>query len=258
MPTSDLQLSRHQTTPAVIQFRQVNKWFGALHVLNDIDLTVDAGNVVVVCGPSGSGKSTLIRCINRLETIQSGDIVVDGLSLCDAKLDPAKLRANVGMVFQSFNLYPHMTVLQNITLAPIKVKGLSKVEAEKIAGGLLERVGIPDKAGAYPANLSGGQQQRVAIARALAMKPKIMLFDEPTSALDPEMINEVLEVMTALARDGMTMMVVTHEMGFARRVAHRIVFMDQGQIIEANEPEKFFAAPASARAQQFLSKILSH
>jgi ABC-type polar amino acid transport system ATPase subunit len=258
MPTSDLQLSRHQTTPAVIQFRQVNKWFGALHVLNDIDLTVDAGNVVVVCGPSGSGKSTLIRCINRLETIQSGDIVVDGLSLSDAKLDPAKLRANVGMVFQSFNLYPHMTVLQNITLAPIKVKGLSKVEAEKIAGGLLERVGIPDKAGAYPANLSGGQQQRVAIARALAMKPKIMLFDEPTSALDPEMINEVLEVMTALARDGMTMMVVTHEMGFARRVAHRIVFMDQGQIIEANEPEKFFAAPASARAQQFLSKILSH
>jgi ABC-type polar amino acid transport system ATPase subunit len=258
MLTSDLQLSRHQTTPAVIQFRQVNKWFGALHVLNDIDLTVDAGNVVVVCGPSGSGKSTLIRCINRLETIQSGDIIVDGLSLSDAKLDAAKLRANVGMVFQSFNLYPHMTVLQNITLAPIKVKGLSKVEAEKIAGGLLERVGIPDKAGAYPANLSGGQQQRVAIARALAMKPKIMLFDEPTSALDPEMINEVLEVMTALARDGMTMMVVTHEMGFARRVAHRIVFMDQGRIIEANEPEKFFAAPASPRAQQFLSKILSH
>jgi ABC-type polar amino acid transport system ATPase subunit len=258
MPTSELQLSRHQTTPAVIQFRQVNKWFGALHVLNDIDLTVDAGNVVVVCGPSGSGKSTLIRCINRLETIQSGDIIVDGFSLSDAKLDPAKLRANVGMVFQSFNLYPHMTVLQNITLAPIKVKGLSKIEAAKIAGALLERVGIPDKAGAYPANLSGGQQQRVAIARALAMKPKIMLFDEPTSALDPEMINEVLEVMTALARDGMTMMVVTHEMGFARRVAHRIVFMDQGQIIEASEPEKFFAAPASPRAQQFLSKILSH
>ncbi len=258
MPSSDLQLSRHQTTPAVIQFRQVNKWFGALHVLNDIDLTVDAGNVVVVCGPSGSGKSTLIRCINRLETIESGDIIVDGLSLSDAKLDPAKLRANVGMVFQSFNLYPHMTVLQNITLAPIKVKGLSKIDAEEIATGLLERVGIPDKAGAFPTKLSGGQQQRVAIARALAMKPKIMLFDEPTSALDPEMINEVLEVMTALARDGMTMMVVTHEMGFARRVAHRIVFMDQGQIVEANEPEKFFAAPASPRAQQFLSKILSH
>jgi len=258
MPTNDLQLSRHETTPAVIQFRQVNKWFGALHVLNDIDLTVEAGNVVVICGPSGSGKSTLIRCINRLETIQSGDIVVDGLSLSDAQLDPVKLRANVGMVFQSFNLYPHMTVLQNIALAPIKVKGLAKTDAEKIALDLLERVGIPDKAGAFPANLSGGQQQRVAIARALAMKPKIMLFDEPTSALDPEMINEVLEVMTALARDGMTMMVVTHEMGFARRVAHRIVFMDQGQIIEANEPEKFFAAPASPRAQQFLSKILSH
>ncbi|MSP40895.1 MAG: amino acid ABC transporter ATP-binding protein [Deltaproteobacteria bacterium] len=242
----------------MIQFRQVNKWFAKLHVLNDIDLTVDAGNVVVVCGPSGSGKSTLIRCINRLETIQSGDIVVDGLSLSDTKLDPAKLRANVGMVFQSFNLYPHMTVLENLTLAPIRVKGLSKIEAENIAAGLLERVGIPDKAGAYPANLSGGQQQRVAIARALAMKPKIMLFDEPTSALDPEMINEVLEVMTALAKDGMTMMVVTHEMGFARRVAHRVVFMDQGKIVETADPETFFAAPQSARAQQFLSKILSH
>jgi len=242
----------------VIQFRQVNKWFGSLHVLQDINLTIDAGNVVVVCGPSGSGKSTLIRCINRLETIQSGDIVVDGLSLADAGLDAAKLRANVGMVFQSFNLYPHMTVMENIALAPIKVKGLTKTAAEKIAGELLDRVGIPDKADAYPANLSGGQQQRVAIARALAMKPKVMLFDEPTSALDPEMINEVLEVMTALARDGMTMVVVTHEMGFARRVAHRVVFMDQGQIIEANQPEKFFAAPESPRAQQFLSKILSH
>jgi ABC-type polar amino acid transport system ATPase subunit len=242
----------------VIQFRQVNKWFGSLHVLQDINLTIDAGNVVVVCGPSGSGKSTLIRCINRLETIQSGDIVVDGLSLADAGLDAAKLRANVGMVFQSFNLYPHMTVMENIALAPIKVKGLTKTAAEKIAGELLDRVGIPDKADAYPANLSGGQQQRVAIARALAMKPKVMLFDEPTSALDPEMINEVLEVMTTLARDGMTMVVVTHEMGFARRVAHRVVFMDQGQIIEANQPEKFFAAPESPRAQQFLSKILSH
>jgi polar amino acid transport system ATP-binding protein len=242
----------------VIQFRQVNKWFGSLHVLKDIDLTIDAGNVVVVCGPSGSGKSTLIRCINRLETIQSGDIIVDGLSLTDANLDTAKLRANVGMVFQSFNLYPHMTVMENIALAPTKVKGLDKAAAAKIAGELLDRVGIPDKADAYPANLSGGQQQRVAIARALAMKPKVMLFDEPTSALDPEMINEVLEVMTALARDGMTMIVVTHEMGFARRVAHRVVFMDQGQIIEANQPEKFFAAPESPRAQQFLSKILSH
>jgi len=257
MPTSDLQSSRPRTA-AVIQFRQVNKWFGALHVLQDINLTIDAGNVVVVCGPSGSGKSTLIRCINRLETIQSGDIIVDGLSLTDANLDTAKLRANVGMVFQSFNLYPHMTVMENIALAPTKVKGLDKATAAKIAGELLDRVGIPDKADAYPANLSGGQQQRVAIARALAMKPKVMLFDEPTSALDPEMINEVLEVMTALARDGMTMIVVTHEMGFARRVAHRVVFMDQGQIIEANQPEKFFAAPESPRAQQFLSKILSH
>ena len=242
----------------MIEFRKVNKWFGTLHVLKDIALAVDAGNVVVVCGPSGSGKSTLIRCINRLETIQSGDIIVDGQSLCDPRLDTAKLRADVGMVFQSFNLYPHMTVLQNITLAPIKVKGLSRGEAETVAGELLDRVGIPDKAGAYPANLSGGQQQRVAIARALAMKPKVMLFDEPTSALDPEMINEVLEVMTDLARDGMTMVVVTHEMGFARRVAHRVVFMDHGQIIEANEPEKFFADPESPRARQFLSKILSH
>ena len=242
----------------MIEFRNVNKWFGSLHVLNDVDLTIEAGKVIVVCGPSGSGKSTLIRCINRLETIQSGDIIVDGLSLSDANLDTAKLRAEVGMVFQSFNLYPHMTVLRNITLAPVKVKGLAAADAEKIAAELLERVGIPDKAQVFPANLSGGQQQRVAIARALAMKPKIMLFDEPTSALDPEMIKEVLDVMTDLARDGMTMVVVTHEMGFARRVAHRVVFMDQGRIVEANEPEKFFAAPESPRAQQFLSKILSH
>ncbi|HKY08781.1 MAG TPA: amino acid ABC transporter ATP-binding protein [Candidatus Binatia bacterium] len=242
----------------MIEFRKVNKWFGQLHVLKDIELTVQAGNVVVVCGPSGSGKSTLIRCINRLEAVQSGDIIVDGQSVCDARLDAASLRAKVGMVFQSFNLYPHMTVLANITLAPIKVKRLPASEANKIATELLERVGIPDKAEVFPANLSGGQQQRVAIARALAMKPKIMLFDEPTSALDPEMISEVLEVMTDLARDGMTMMVVTHEMGFARRVAHRIVFMDEGKIVEANEPEKFFASPESPRARQFLSKILSH
>jgi polar amino acid transport system ATP-binding protein len=242
----------------VVEFRQVNKWFGSLHVLKDIQLKIEAGEVVVVCGPSGSGKSTLIRCINRLEPIQSGDITVDGLSLSDRNFDASKLRANVGMVFQSFNLYPHMTVLQNITLAPTKVKGLSAGEAERSARKLLERVGIPDKAGAYPANLSGGQQQRVAIARALAMQPKIMLFDEPTSALDPEMINEVLEVMTDLAREGMTMVVVTHEMGFARRVAHRIVFMDEGQVIEEAKPEVFFAAPKSPRAKQFLSKILSH
>ena len=259
MPGSALQSYRvSRPSTAVIEFRNVNKWFGSLHVLNDVDLTIEAGKVVVVCGPSGSGKSTLIRCINRLETIQSGDIIVDGLSLSDANLDTAKLRAEVGMVFQSFNLYPHMTVLRNITLAPVKVKGLAAADAEKIAAELLERVGIPDKAQVFPANLSGGQQQRVAIARALAMKPKIMLFDEPTSALDPEMIKEVLDVMTDLARDGMTMVVVTHEMGFARRVAHRVVFMDQGRIVEANEPEKFFAAPESPRAQQFLSKILSH
>lgn len=242
----------------MIEFRKVNKWFGTLHVLKDIDLTIDVSKVVVVCGPSGSGKSTLIRCINRLETIQSGEIIVDGLSLSDTRLDTVRLRTNVGMVFQSFNLYPHMTVLQNITLAPTKVKGLSRSESAEIAAELLERVGIPEKANVYPANLSGGQQQRVAIARALAMRPKIMLFDEPTSALDPEMINEVLEVMTDLARDGMTMVVVTHEMGFARRVAHGIVFMDEGKVIEANEPERFFAAPESPRAQQFLSKILSH
>ena len=242
----------------MIEFRDVNKWFGSLHVLKDINLTIGAGEVVVVCGPSGSGKSTLIRCINRLETIQSGEIIVDGLSLSAPALDAAALRAKVGMVFQSFNLYPHMTVRQNITLAPVKVKGLAVAVAESIATQLLERVGIPDKAGAYPANLSGGQQQRVAIARALAMKPKIMLFDEPTSALDPEMINEVLEVMTDLARDGMTMAVVTHEMGFARSVAHRVVFMDEGRVIEENSPEKFFAAPQSSRAQQFLGKILSH
>jgi polar amino acid transport system ATP-binding protein len=260
MPVRNLQSSGpcDARSAAVIEFRKVNKWFGSLHVLKDIDLTVEAGNVVVVCGPSGSGKSTLIRCINRLEIIQSGDIVVDGRSVSDPRLDAAALRADVGMVFQSFNLYPHMTVLQNITLAPIKVKRLAAEEAKKIATQLLERVGIPDKAAAFPANLSGGQQQRVAIARALAMKPKIMLFDEPTSALDPEMINEVLEVMTDLARDGMTMIVVTHEMGFARRVADRVVFMDQGQVIEADAPEKFFATPESPRARQFLSKILSH
>jgi len=242
----------------VIEFHDVNKWFGSLHVLKGINLTIGGGEVVVVCGPSGSGKSTLIRCINRLELIQSGEIVVDGLSLSAAGFDASALRAKVGMVFQSFNLYPHMTVLQNITLAPVKVKGLAAAEAQQIATKLLDRVGIPDKAAAYPANLSGGQQQRVAIARALAMKPKIMLFDEPTSALDPEMINEVLEVMTDLARDGMTMVVVTHEMGFARRVAHRVVFMDEGRVIEENSPEKFFAAPQSPRAQQFLGKILSH
>jgi polar amino acid transport system ATP-binding protein len=242
----------------MVEFRKVNKWFATLHVLKNIDLHVGAGEVVVVCGPSGSGKSTLIRCINRLEPIQSGEIIVDGLSIEDPARSAVKLRAEVGMVFQSFNLYPHMTALRNITLAPMKVKGLSAAEAEAIAMKLLERVGIPDKAHAYPANLSGGQQQRVAIARALAMQPKIMLFDEPTSALDPEMINEVLEVMTNLAQEGMTMIVVTHEMAFARRVAHRLVFMDEGRIVEIGEPEQFFVSPRSERAKQFLGKILSH
>jgi len=242
----------------MIHFRQVNKWFGPLHVLRDVTLEVSPGEVVVVCGPSGSGKSTLIRCINKLEPIQSGEIIVDGIHLNDPGLDLARLRAEVGMVFQSFNLYPHMTALENIVLAPVKVKGLSRAEGEKVAMKLLERVGIPEKANAYPANLSGGQQQRVAIARALAMQPKIMLFDEPTSALDPEMINEVLEVMTALAQEGMTMIVVSHEMGFARRVAHRVIFMDEGQVIEEATPETFFAAPRFDRTKQFLSKILSH
>jgi glutamate transport system ATP-binding protein len=241
-----------------IQFKAVNKWFGKLRVLADIDLAVAAGEVVVVCGPSGSGKSTLIRCVNGLEGIQGGDLVVLGESIVRPGVKMAALRTRVGMVFQSFNLFPHMTVLQNIMLAPIRVRGLSAAEAEKAARALLARVRIPDKADHYPANLSGGQQQRVAIARALAMQPKIMLFDEPTSALDPEMINEVLDVMTDLAKDGMTMMVVTHEMGFARRVAHRVVFMDGGQVVEEAAPETFFAAPKSDRAKEFLSKILSH
>ena len=242
----------------MVEFRHVNKWYGPLHVLKDINLRIDKGQVVVVCGPSGSGKSTLIRCINGLEPIQEGEILVEGKSLRGADIDLTALRAEIGFVFQQFNLYPHLRVIDNITLAPVKVKKISRAAAEKGATRLLERVGIPDKAGAYPANLSGGQQQRVAIARALAMQPKIMLFDEPTSALDPEMINEVLEVMTDLAKDGMTMVVVTHEMGFARRVADRIVFMDEGQIIEEGKPESFFQAPVSPRTKQFLGKILSH
>ena len=241
-----------------IDFKGVNKWFGSHHVLTDVDLKVNAGEVIVVCGPSGSGKSTLIRCVNRLEPVQGGEITVYGEPISGPRANLVKLRTEVGMVFQSFNLFPHMTVLQNIMLAPRKVKGMGAAEAEKIARGLLERVRIPDRADYYPANLSGGQQQRVAIARALAMQPRIMLFDEPTSALDPEMINEVLDVMTDLAREGMTMMVVTHEMGFARRVAGRIVFMDYGKIVEVQKPESFFANPQSDRAKDFLSKILTH
>ena len=245
-------------TEAAIAFAGVNKWFGKLHVLQDIDLTIAAGEVVVVCGPSGSGKSTLIRCVNALERIQKGDIVVLGQSITAPGLNLPQLRTQVGMVFQQFNLFPHMTVLQNIMLAPVKVKRMSRTDAEDVARRLLTRVGIPDRADSYPSNISGGQQQRVAIARALAMSPRVMLFDEPTSALDPEMINEVLEVMTDLARDGMTMMVVTHEMGFARRVAHRVIFMDEGQVVEQNEPRAFFEAPKSERTRQFLSKILTH
>jgi ABC-type polar amino acid transport system ATPase subunit len=243
---------------SAIEFVDVDKWFGDHHVLCGVNLDVAAGEVIVVCGPSGSGKSTLIRCVNRLEPIQKGEIRVHGQPITGTDVNLARLRAEVGMVFQSFNLFPHMTVLQNIMLAPLKVKGAPAGVAEKTARELLARVRIPDRADYYPANLSGGQQQRVAIARALAMQPKIMLFDEPTSALDPEMINEVLDVMTDLARDGMTMMVVTHEMGFARRVAHRVVFMDGGAIVEVQRPEHFFDAPRSDRAKEFLSKILSH
>jgi glutamate transport system ATP-binding protein len=244
-------------TPA-IHFSGVNKWFGKLHVLRKIELTIATGEVVVVCGPSGSGKSTLIRTVNGLERVQEGDIVVLGDSITRRGVNLPALRSRVGMVFQSFNLFPHMTALENIMLAPQKVRKLSRPDAEKAARALLERVGLREKADHYPANLSGGQQQRVAIARALAMQPKIMLFDEPTSALDPEMINEVLDVMTLLAREGMTMMCVTHEMGFARRVAHRVVFMDEGQVVEEATPEAFFTAPKSDRGRQFLSKILTH
>ena len=242
----------------MIEFHQVNKWFGPLHVLNDVSLTIKRGEVVVVCGPSGSGKSTLIRCINKLEPIQSGEIIVDGQSLNDPKTSINKLRAEVGMVFQQFNLYPHKTALENIILAPLKVRKMHKEEVQKIAMDLMEKVGIPEKINSYPAQLSGGQQQRVAIARALAMQPKIMLFDEPTSALDPEMINEVLEVMVNLAQEGMTMIVVTHEMGFAKKVSHRIIFMDEGRIIEQGTPETFFIQPKSERTRIFLSKILVH
>jgi len=242
----------------MIRFKHVNKWFGDLHVLQDINLHVTEGEVVVVCGPSGSGKSTLIRCINRLEPIQKGEIIVDGQSLSDPKTNLTMLRAEVGFVFQQFNLYPHMTVMDNITLAPILVRHLSKRDADRLAMELLEKVDIPDKAGFFPSQLSGGQQQRVAIARGLAMKPKIMLFDEPTSALDPEMINEVLDVMRALAKEGMTMVCVTHEMGFAREVADRVIFMDFGMLIEENTPHEFFHNAQNERTKEFLSKILSH
>jgi len=236
----------------------VNKHFGDLHVLQDINLTVNSGEVVVVIGPSGSGKSTLCRAINRLETIDSGVITLDGQPLPAEGRGLAKLRSDVGMVFQSFNLFAHKTVLQNVTLGPTKVLRKSKADADKRGMELLDRVRIGNQANKYPAQLSGGQQQRVAIARALAMNPKVLLFDEPTSALDPEMVQEVLDVMTDLATEGMTMVVVTHEMGFARRAANRVVFMADGQIVEENTPDEFFTNPRSERAQDFLSKILSH
>lgn len=242
----------------LVALEGVNKFFGDQQVLTDINLQVQPGEVIIVIGPSGSGKSTLCRCINRLETITSGRIVFDGQPLPAEGKALAKLRSNVGMVFQSFNLFAHKTILDNVTLGPIKVRGLGKQEAEKRARELLERVGIANQADKLPAQLSGGQQQRAAIARALAMDPKLMLFDEPTSALDPEMINEVLEVMTGLAESGMTMVVVTHEMGFARRAASRVVFMDQGRIVEESPPDQFFTKPTSERAKDFLSKILTH
>jgi general L-amino acid transport system ATP-binding protein len=242
----------------MIEIKGVNKWFGAFHVLKNVDLAVAQGEKIVICGPSGSGKSTLVRLINRLETHQEGRIVVDGIELAEDLNAIEAIRREVGMVFQSFNLFPHLTVLENLTLAPIWVRRTPKKDAEALALQLLERVRIAEQAGKYPAQLSCGQQQRVAIARALAMKPKVMLFDEPTSALDPEMIKEVLDVMVELAQEGMTMLVVTHEMGFARTVADRVVFMDQGEIVESAPPQTFFEAPKTDRARLFLSQILGH
>jgi general L-amino acid transport system ATP-binding protein len=241
-----------------VQITRMNKWFGMFHVLRDIDLTVYRGERIVICGPSGSGKSTLIRCINRLEEHQTGRIIVDGTELSSDIKNIDRIRSEVGMVFQHFNLFPHLTILENCTLAPIWVRKTPKREADEIAMQLLEKVKIPEQANKYPGQLSGGQQQRVAIARALCMKPRIMLFDEPTSALDPEMIKEVLDTMIELAEDGMTMLVVTHEMGFAQAVANRVIFMDQGQIVEQNEPKEFFRNPQSDRTKLFLSQILGH
>ena len=240
----------------MIEIKKLNKWFGDFHVLADIDEVIERGQTVVICGPSGSGKSTLLRCINGLEPFQKGDVTVDGISVADPKTNLYKLREKIGMVFQRFELYPHMTALQNITLAPMKVRRWPRKKAEGKARQLLERVGIPDKADVYPASLSGGQQQRVAIARSLAMEPDYMMFDEPTSALDPEMIKEVLDVMIDLAKGGMTMLCVTHEMGFAREVADEILFMDQGRIVERGTYEGFFNNPRTDRAREFLAQIL--
>ena len=242
----------------MIEMHNVNKWFGAFHVLRDINLSVAKGERIVICGPSGSGKSTLIRCLNRLEEHQSGDIFVQKIRLNNDVKNIEEIRREVGMVFQHFNLFPHLTILENCTLAPIWVRKTPKAEADAIAMKYLERVKIPEQANKYPGQLSGGQQQRVAIARSLCMEPKLMLFDEPTSALDPEMIKEVLDTMVELAEDGMTMICVTHEMGFARKVANRVIFMDEGQIIEQNEPEAFFNNPQSDRTKLFLSQILGH
>ncbi len=247
--------ARPDALPAILMDR-VNKWYGAMHVLRDVSLSVAHGERVVVCGPSGSGKSTMIRCINRLETHQEGSIVVDGIELSDDVKALGAIRREVGMVFQSFNLFPHLTILENCTLAPIWVRRMPKAQAEELAMQYLTRVRIPEQAKKYPGQLSGGQQQRVAIARALCMKPKIMLFDEPTSALDPEMIKEVLETMVTLAEDGMTMICVTHEMGFARQVADRVVFMDRGEIVEAGTPTQIFESPQTDRLKLFLSQIL--
>ncbi|PIT41206.1 polar amino acid ABC transporter ATP-binding protein [Snodgrassella alvi] len=242
----------------MIEFKNVHKWFKDLHVINGVNLNVSQGEVVVVCGPSGSGKSTLIRTVNQLEKIQQGEIWVDGINVADPKADLNRVRTEVGFVFQHFNLYPHLTVLENIILSPMKVKKQSRAQAEAKAQELLTKVGLAHKCDAYPQQLSGGQQQRVAIARGLAMEPRVMLFDEPTSALDPEMIGEVLKVMKDLALSGMTMMVVTHEMGFAREVADRVVFIDHGEIVEEAAPEEFFLHPQHERAQQFLNQLLTH
>jgi general L-amino acid transport system ATP-binding protein len=256
--TSTATADQAETGKPMIELRSVHKWYGEFHVLKDISLQVGRGERVVVCGPSGSGKSTMIRCINRLEEHQKGQIIVDGIELTSDVKNIEAIRREVGMVFQQFNLFPHLTVLENLTLAPIWVRKMPKKEAEQAAMVYLERVKIPEQAGKYPGQLSGGQQQRVAIARSLCMKPQIMLFDEPTSALDPEMIKEVLDVMVGLAQDGMTMICVTHEMGFARTVADSMIFMDRGEIVEVATPQEFFANPKSERTKLFLSQILAH
>lgn len=253
-----LKLKTEKGGLVLIQFRNVNKHYGSFQVLKDINLTIEEGQVVVIIGPSGSGKSTLLRCMNQLETISTGELIVNGAALHDKKVDINKFRRDIGMVFQHFNLYPHKRVIDNIVLAPTKVLGVPKEDATATAMTYLKRVGIDGKAQSYPSQLSGGQQQRVAIARGLAMKPKIMLFDEPTSALDPETIGEVLDVMRSLAHDGMTMVIVTHEMGFAREVADRIIFMDHGRILEDSTPADFFAEPREERARTFLSRLINH